>query len=158
MESKTARNHFFTLEEIYISPFTHIRRFDDNGQPYYVPLERKLNPTGIYAADYLLQCFSRGDDTLKLIAARLGCSGRDLSGLIRCLTGLPSDDFRRAYRQRLVDDLLRYTTLNLSEVARLSGIGTKRNLHLFTNRLYNCTPDELRQRIRKAGDAGRFGI
>lgn len=149
---------FHTLEEIYISPFTHVRKFDDNGQSYYVPLDRKLNPTGIYAADYLLQCFSSGVSVLSHIANRLGCSGRDLSGLIRCLTGQPSDDFRRAYRQRLADDLLRFTPLSLPEVARLSGIGTERNLLFFIRKHHGCTPQERRSQIRKTGDEGRFSI
>lgn len=152
------KKRFLTLDEVYISPFTHVRRFDDNGRAYYVPLERRLSPTGIYAADYLLQCFSRGDDTLILIARRLGCSGRDLSGLIRCLTGQPSEAFRNLYRQRLVDDLLRFTALPLAEVAHRSGIGSERNLYAFCRRHHGCTPGVRRQKIRRFGDEGRFAV
>lgn len=158
MNEKTQKNRFHTLEDIYISPFTHIRKFDDNGQPYYVPLVRQTNPTGIYAADHLLQSLTNGETTLKSIALRLGCSGRDLSGLLRCLTGLPSDEIRHQYRQRLIDDLLRFTSLSLAEVASRSGIGSERNLFHFTRRTFGCTPQERRDRLRKTGDEGRFGL
>lgn len=152
------RKTYHTLDELYISPFTLIRKFDDNGQPYYVSLERQQHPTGIFTADLLLQSFSRGDSVLSHIARRLGCSGRDLSGLIRCLSGMPSDDFRVKYRQRLVDDLLRFTSLSLHDVACLSGIGTAHNLHTFTRRHYQQTPDERRRQIRRLGDEGRFSV
>lgn len=153
-----AKKQFHTLDDLYISPFTSSRYYDDNGQPRYRPLVRNLHPTGIYAADLLLQSLSIGQGSLTALARRLGCSSRDISGLIRCLTGQPSDQFRTEYRKRLVTDLLRFTDLPLPEVAARSGIGRKRNLHLFTNHHFGCTPDELRQRIRQVGDEGRFII
>lgn len=153
-----AKKQFHSLDELYISPFISARYYDDNGQPCYRSLARNLQPTGIYAADLLLQSLSTGHGSLTALARRLGCSSRDLSGLIRCLTGQPSDQFRTAYRKRLVTDLLRFTDLSLSEVAFRSGIGQKRNLHLFVNQHFGCTPDELRQHIRKLGDAGRFSV
>lgn len=152
------KQYFHTLDDLYISPFTSARYYDDNGQPRYRPLERNLHPTGIYAVDLLLQSLTLGCGSLTALARRLGCSSRDISGLIRCLTGQPSDQFRTAYRKRLVTDLLRFTDLSLPEVAVRSGIGKKRNLHLFTNQHFGCTPEELRQRIRKVGDNGRFAI
>ncbi|MBQ7900231.1 MAG: helix-turn-helix transcriptional regulator [Bacteroidales bacterium] len=153
-----AKKDFHTLDDLYISPFTSVRYYDDNGQPRYRPLERNLHPTGLYAADLLLQSLTLGRGSLSDLARRLGCSSRDLSGLIRCLTGQPSDQFRTAYRKRLVTDLLRFTDLPLPDIAARSGIGRKRNLHLFTNLHFGCTPEELRHRIRQVGDAGRFGV
>ena len=153
-----AKKEYHKLEDLYISPFTSARYYDDNGQPCYRPLVRNLYPTGIYAADLLLQSLSLGNCSLSALAVRLGCSSRDLSGLIRCLTGQPSDQFRTEYRKRLVTDLLRFTDLTLPEVAARSGIGQKRNLHLFTNHHFGCTPEELRQRIRLLGDAGRYSV
>ena len=153
-----ARNNFHTLEELYISPFTRARRFDDNGQPYYVAITRDLNPTGIYAADVLLRSFSEGRLSLADVAGRLGCDGRDLSGLLRCLTGMPSEKFRIAYRKRIVSELLRYTSLPISEVATRSGVGSARNLSLFCNNHFRSTPVELRRRLRQQGDEGRFAV
>jgi len=152
------KGKFMSLEQLYISPFRSKRSFDDNGQAYYVSLEVEIHPTGIYSVDYLLQALTNGETLLKNIAKHLGCSGRDLSGLIHCLTGMPSEDFRMKYRQRLVDDLLRYTPLSLAEVAAHSGIGTERNLYNFCRRQFGCTPHERRQRIRRLGDEGRFSL
>ena len=153
-----ARNGFHTLEELYISPFTKARRFDDNGQPYYVALTRDLNPTGIYAADMLLRSFTNGYPSLSDVAGQLGCDGRDLSGLLRCLTGMPSEEFRTAYRKRIVSELLRYTSLPLAEIAARSCIGSTRNLSFFCNQHFRCTPNELRRRLRQQGDEGRFAV
>ena len=151
-----AKKPYYTLEDLYISPFKSVRYFDDNGTAKYRPLERNLHPTGIYAADYLLQSLTNGETTLAVIALRLGCSGRDISGLIRCLTGMPSDDFRIQYRCRLIDDLLRFTSLSLAEVAHRSGIGSERNLYSFCRRHFGCTPADRRNQIRTVGDEGRF--
>ena len=153
-----AKKHFHTLEDLYISTFTYIRYFDQNGTAKYRPLERNLHPTGIYAADLLLQSLTNGETTLTAIARRLGCSGRDISGLIRCLTGMPSEEFRNQYRMKLVDDLLRYTSLSLAEVAQKSGIGSERNLYSFCRRHYNCTPADRRNQIRSVGDEDRYSI
>ena len=153
-----AKKQFLTLDDLYISPFIKVRRYDENGQSVYTPLERNLHPTGLYAADLLLQSLTNGTTNLATVALRLGCSGRDLSGLVRCLTGQPSDDFRNHYRLRLVDDLLRFTALSLAEVALRSGIGTERNLYSFCRRHHGCTPADRRQHIRMVGDEGRFSV
>ena len=147
-----------TLEELYISPFTSVRHFDENGRAVYTILERNLRPTGLYAADFFLQSLTAGESRLKTIADCLGCSDRDLSGFIRCLTGQPSHDFCTAYRLRLIDDLLRFTALPLSEVARRSGLGTARSLHRFFLRHRGCTPSDRRNNIRQVCDEGRFGL
>lgn len=149
---------YHTLDELYIGPFTTVRRFDENGSPRYVALERRLKPTGIYAADALLQSFARGESVLVHIARQMGCTARDLSGMMRCLTGMPSDDFRLAYRLRLADDLLRFTALPLAEVARRSGFGSAHNLHVAMRRHHQQTPDERRHKLRRPGDEGRFGV
>ena len=147
-----------TLEELYISPFTSVRHFDENGRAVYSPMERNLLPTGLYAADFLLQSLTAGESRLKAIADRLGCSDRDLSGFIRCLTGQPSHDFCTAYRLHLIEDLLRFTNLPLADVARRSGLGTARSLHRFLLRHRGCTPSDRRKQIRQVGDEGRFSI
>ena len=147
-----------TLDELYISPFMSLRHFDENGRAVYSPMERNLLPTGLYAADFFLQSLAAGENRLKSIADHLGCSDRDLSGFIRCLTGQPSHDFCTAYRLRLIDDLLRFTALPLSDVARRSGLGTARSLHRFILRHRGCTPSDRRNHIRQVGDEGRFSI
>ena len=147
-----------TLDELYISPFTSVRHFDENGRAVYSPLERNLQPTGLYAADLLLQSLTAGENRLKAVANRLGCSDRDLSGFIRCLTGQPSHDFCTAYRLRLIEDLLRFTNIPLADVACRSGLGTARSLHRFLLRHRGCTPSDRRKQIRQVGDEGRFSI
>ena len=149
---------FLTLDDLYIPPFTSIRYFDNTGTAKYSTLERNLHPTGIYALDLLLQSLTNGGITFIAIARRLGCSGRDVSGLIRCLTGMPSDDFRNQYRMLVIDDLLRYTSLSLADVAKRSGLGSERNLYAFCKKHYGCTPADRRIQIRCAGDEGRYRL
>ena len=152
------QKRFKTIEELYISPFNSIRYYDNNGTAKYKALAHNIHPTGIYAADYLLQSLTSGQNRLKDIANHLGCSDRDLSGLIRCLSGQPSHDFLVAYRLRLIDDLLRYTSLSISDVALRSGLGTARSLHRFLMRHRGCTPADRRNQIRTVGDEGRLSL
>ena len=148
----------FTFDDIYISPFRRVRHFDDDGLPYYSPVERNLRPTRVAAIDQLVQSLTNGHASMSAFARRLGCSPRDVSGFVRCFSGMSGEEFRQRYLQRLVDDLLRYTSLSVAQVAERSGLGCSRTLIAFTRRLYGCTPVERRRRIRKAGDEGRFAL
>jgi len=90
----------WTLDEVYISPFTARRRYDEEGVMHYDAVERNTAPTGVEVMDHYLRRLSEGKDVV-------------------ILTGMKGQDFRMAYQLRLADDLLRYTDLPLAEVARL---------------------------------------
>lgn len=70
IQEMEAKKRLMTLDNLYISPFTKVRRYDDNGLPVYTTFERNLHPTGIYAADPLLQSLTNGETTLTTIARR----------------------------------------------------------------------------------------
>lgn len=158
MKTKERKIPVLTLDDLYISPFHFERHYDDGGRRYYLPLERKTTPTGLAVVDQLMQRWSKGLQLVEGYARLLGCRPDDVSGLLRVLTGKAVADFRTEYQQRLLEDLLRYTRLPLSEVALRSGIGSHQNLCLFTHAHYHCTPSALRRKLRRAGDVDRYRI
>ena len=85
-----------------------------------------------------------------------GLGYADLSGLVFCLTGMSGEDFRLTYQMRMADDLMRYTSMRLDEVARRSGIGSPLNLNQSYQREYAMPPGERRRQLRKKGDVGRY--
>lgn len=52
----------WTLGELYISPFTARRRFDEEGVMQYDPVERNLKPTGVEVMDHYLRRLTEGKD------------------------------------------------------------------------------------------------
>ena len=80
----------------------------------------------------------------------------DIDSLVFILTGIRGIDFRQRYQVKMMDELLRYTSLSLAEVARRSGLGSAHNLYLTTKREYNEAPAERRKKLRDPDDEGRY--
>ena len=147
-----------TIDEIYIPPFTARRTYDEEGRLRWVPLERNLEPTGQRHVDAFIRAFAEGHSDPQWIADRLGCRRQDIWGLVRALTGMDIREFRHAYGFRLADDLLRYTSLTIDEIARRSGFRCASLLCQQYLKYYRCTPDQRRQRLREARDEDRYRV
>ena len=147
-----------TIEEIYISPFTARRVYDEEGRLHWIPLERNLSPTGERHVDAFIQAFSEGHSDPKWIAARLGCRREDIWGFVRALTGMDMREFRHAYGFRLADDLLRYTSMSVDEIARRTGFHSASLLCQQFLKYRHFTPDARRQAIRQDRDEDRFRV
>jgi len=77
---------------------------------------------------------------------------------VHLLFGMEAREFRRAYMFRLADDLLRYTSMKVDEVARRVGAGSAANLcQLYRDNL-RTTPDRRRRALRQARDEDRFRV
>ncbi len=148
----------WTLDELYISPFTARRRYDEEGVRHYDPIERNLRPTGVEVMDHYLRRLSEGKDQVKAFCKIYGLRTEDMDSLIYILTGMSGPDFRMAYQLRLADDLLRYSELPLGEVARRSGFGSHTNFCVVLQNELKQTPTKRRQSLRQRGDEGRFRL
>ena len=155
---KFRRKPQWTLDELYISPFTARRRYDEEGVMHYDPIESNMQPTGVEVMDHYLRRLTEGRDKVEAFCRIYGLRTEDLDSLVYILTGMSGPDFRMAYQLRLADDLLRYTDLPLAEVARRSGLGSHTNLCLVIRRECKQTPSERRSALRKKGDAGRYRV
>lgn len=148
----------FRLDDLYITPFTLQRRYSEDGRVSYVPIERNQRPTGIYIMDDFLRSLTAGRADVAAFCKRYGARTGDLDSLIFLLTGMRGVDFRQAYQLRLADDLLRYTSLPVADVANRSGFGSRVNLYFAYQRDLKTTPSDRREKLRKQGDEGRFKI
>ena len=100
---------------------------------------------------------SGGMDVAGFAAAR-GLTVGELGTMVFILTGMSGLRLRQLFQFRLADDLLRYTSLPLAEVARLSGNGSAINLYQTLRRECNMSASERRAALRNDGDLGRFAL
>lgn len=148
----------FTLADLYISPFNYERRYNGEGRRIYVPIEVNRQPTGIHILDDLLRTLTAGNLDVAAFCKQYGMRYTDLDGLLFLLTGMRGVEFRQAYQLRLADDLLRYTSLSVADVASHSGCGSRINLYYIYKRDLRTTPSERREKLRQEGDEDRFKI
>lgn len=148
----------FTLDDLYIPPFTQKKRYDEDGRWKYVSVERPTAPTGIHVVDDYLRYLAAGQSDMQAFADRHGLKTEEMAAVVFMLTGLRGVRFRQLFQMRLADDLLRYTDLAFDAVARRSGLGSSNNLYLALRREYNMSATERRAFLRQDGDAGRYRL
>ena len=148
----------FSLDDLFITPFTKKKRFDEDGHWQYVPIARNMSPTGIHVMDDYLRSLSRPDFSIGAFAARHGLKTDEVNALVFILTGIKGTIFRQLYQARMTDELLRYTDLPFDEVARLSGHGSPSNCYLSLRRDCNMSPPERRRFLRQPGDLNRYAL
>ena len=66
--------------------------------------------------------------------------------------------FRQAYQIHMADDLLRYTSLPVADVAHRSGLGSRTNLYFAYKRDFKCSPKERREQLQKQGDEDLYKV
>ena len=150
----------YSLEDIYISPFSQKRVYNsETGKAEYIPMERNLNPTGVKVLDDYIRYISEDCNySRNTFIKRHGIISSDLTALCRILTGMNAEELYYAIRLRLIDELLRYTDLTPTEVAKRSGANTHQNLCIIIRNEYNCSPKTRRLKLREKGDAGRYRL
>jgi len=145
-----------TIDDIYISPFTARRVYNEDGVMSYVPIERNTKPTGQVIMDRLAQEMAAGNTDNKRLAHIMGCTREELSGFIRVMTGMSFVDFRRQYIFRFADDLLRYTDLSVDKIARRIGAYSASSLCQQFIEYRHFTPRQRRIALQQPRDAGRY--
>lgn len=148
----------FKFDDLYITPFTQKKRYDEDGRWQYVAVKRNMAPTGIRVMDDYLTYLSAGRSDMQAFADRHGLKMEEVGALVFILTGIKGVRFRQLYQMRLVDNLLRYTDMTPAEVARRSGLGSPNNMYLALRREYNMSATERRAFLQKEGDAGRYRL
>lgn len=148
----------FTLDQLYIPPFNYERSHTQDGRIVYQPIEVDRHPTGIHILDDLLCQLTDNTFNLPAFCASYGARITDLDALIFLLTGLRSVEFRQSYQLRLSDDLLRYTSLSVVDVALRSGFGSRVNLYYAYKFNLRTSPTARRERLRQEGDEDRYRI
>lgn len=157
-ELDMAELKLMTVDDLYISPFVARRVYNEDGVMSWVPIERNVNPTGMPVVDFIARSLAEGRSNMEWIARQLGCSGADLQGWSRAMTGMDFREFRRAYLFRVADDLMRYTSLSIDEVARRSGFCSASLLGQQYRKYRDRTPVEVRQSIRQPRDEDRYKV
>ena len=148
----------FTLEELYIQPFTARRVYDEEGRINWVPVERKKNPTGYPHLDFIVNAMAEGLFDMKMIASFMDCTMDSFNGYLKTLTGMTAKTLRKEYMFRLADDLLRYTSMTADEVAQRIGLSSSSSLSQQFKKYRHVTVEMQRKLLREERDEGRYRI
>lgn len=149
----------FTFEQLYRMPFTKQRDFDhEQLRNVYVPIQQPNLPTGIRALDDTCSELMQGHNPSEDLCQRLGVTAAELSAFVRVLTGMTLVELRHLWMLRLSDDLLRYTSLPLGEVARRAGFATPQHYSRYIKRHQQQRPTLRRRRLRQQGDLGMYRL
>jgi len=155
----------FTFDELYCSPLREERCYEykDNGtgkpqveEKYVARNLPEARLTGIQAMDEFIRFLADGRSDIQAFCEERGLKLSDIDSLVFILTGIRGIDFRQRYQVKMMDELLRYTSLSLAEVARRSGLGSAHNLYLTTKREFDEAPAERRKKLRDSDDEGRY--
>ena len=154
MDLKTPQ---FPVERLYITPFSLYRLYDEEGRKYFLPVEKNTEPSGVRLLDAFVQQLSEGRNTDRFWElAGLSCA--EFRHFLLALTGLRFNEFRSRYYLLLADELLRYTDMEVSEVAARCGAGTSVSLFYIYRKLMKTSPTDRRYALRKKGDLGRYKL
>lgn len=148
----------FTLDDLYLTPFSKKRIYDEDGNITYIELDRNFAPTGVNVMDALLAYLTKGGSNVERFAGRYGLTKSELNGLCRALCGMTTKAFADAYRLRLACDLLRYTDLSIHEVVDRSGFGSQNSLYILLMEHFKKSATDVRKMHRKKGDLNRYKI
>lgn len=140
----------YQVKDLIISPFTHRREYDRQGNEVYIPIERNENPTGIHLLDEFLRRMADGGITLFDYCTEKGLLTEDLSGLLFTLTGLRWQEFKETYCHEMVAHLMLYSDLTVEEIARRALYGSRFGLTRHYQKTFHCSLKEYRDRLRKA--------
>jgi len=148
----------YKFEDLYISPLTHKRTADADGNIIYVPIEpaRNMTPTGIKVMDDFIQHLARGEFDVMKFCKQYNARTSDLDGMVFLLTGMSYQAFRTKWQIHTADLLLRYTDMGVAEVARRCGMGSRTNMYFIYERELDTSPTERRHALRQQGDVGRY--
>lgn len=152
----------YPLDRLYTLPFglkNSGRCSIETGEPMFEPFEQPL-PRVHPVLDTFMEMLRRGEAfrSISNLCKQMGITLTEFSSFMRMMTGQSSDEFRTSYRLRMADDLLRYTRLPMSEVSRISGIGSPSTLSRLFRRVHRCTPMERRLRLQRSTDLHRYRL
>lgn len=156
---KTGKNTpQFSLEELYIPPFTHERKFRADGSYYWEEVTNLVPVTGIHVLDDFLRYLRSGNRMVKSIASQIGIGSDELNVFLKILTGETASDFIRLYLLRQACDMLKYTDLTVDKIAKHCSFGNNSNLTQSFTPLMGVTPRIYRIEHQSKLDRGRFRI
>ena len=157
-ENEREKGPQYTLENLYFTAFNECRKFDEEGNVYYVPIEKNTHPTGVHVFDNFLNYLSAGNNNVPAFCKREGFSVKAFSHFCEVLTGMKVTTLKMKWVERTVLDLLRYSNLTIKEVAERSGVGSHFNLNRVCKKLSGYSAWNYRFYTQEEGEAGKYRI
>lgn len=149
----------FKFDDLFRLPFTAQRTTDELGREVMEPVDPTPPKTGVRALDDFVRWLSRGTGTLWSYCNRRGFTPTELSAMLLLLTDVPTaSEWHRRWQLLTADALLRYTKLQVKEVAEKAHMGAVVTLNATMMREYGVSPSQRRRQLQKQGDVGRYRL
>ena len=135
-----------SVDDIYVSILTKRRVTDEEGWTRMEPVGRQIAPTGSMVMDAVAKALAGNCGlTARDLAKAMGTTTKDLHAVFRLLTGMPTVDFLKQYRQKRACEWLACTDLTATKIAPLSGYVASAEMTHYFKKYMKCTPMEYRQ-------------
>ena len=148
----------YSLDDLYFTVFNERRKYDEDGYPYYIPIEKNTRPTGVRVMDNFMNYLNEGYSSISSFCKTEGVNETDFSRMCKVLTGMKALEFKIRWTERTVVDLLRYTNLSPAEVADRSGVGSHNNMCIACKRVTGRSSRDFRNYEREERDVGLYRI
>lgn len=145
----------FTVEDLFVTPFTKQRRYHEDGTAEYFDVPDTRLRTGLDVFDEMITLLRSGKRSARKLVKDLGVDRNDINGLTRLLTGLTLREFVAKWQLLTADELLRYTNMKMSKIAEFCGMGSV-GFSRRVSQAYKHSPMSRRRRLRKKNDLGRY--
>lgn len=146
------------VEEVYVSILKRKRVFQKDGWERMEEVPHVLRPSGSQVVDAVVECLVKKKlYSDQVVAAALKVRVRDLTGVLRVLTGYTTQGFINAYRLLAAEEYLRCTDLPLEEIVARLGWGSRNSFSLLFRQRFGIAPVNYRRRKRPKDYQHRYG-
>lgn len=162
----------FKLNELFVSPFTKKRSFDEKTlNVIMVPMEQHRKRSGVPILDQVIDILvdnnTRLDEAMtneqmkeafRQLAYKNGMGLSTLSQVVHALTGMFLDRLTGRWRSWLAMHLLRYTDLPVETIMHGCGFVSPTAFSRFVHTWLGAPPKTYRLTARKPGDLGKYAL
>lgn len=145
-------------EDVYISILKRKRIFQEDGWERMEEVPQALRPSGCLVLDAVVECLAKKKIySDRAVAAALKVPVRDLTAVLRVLTGYTTQGFINAYRLLAAEEYLRCTALSLEEIVARLGWSSRYTFSLLFRKRFGISPVSYRRRKRPNDYQYRYG-
>ena len=148
----------FSFDDIYVTIFNERRKFDEDGNQSYIPIEKNFKPSGVRIFNRFIKYMADGNISLRAFCSKEGLLFSELSTLGFIMVGMTALEFKSNWIAKRAGELLRYTDLSSTQVARISGAGSRANLYHICKNFYDISALLYRNFEREELDLNRYRL
>ena len=84
----------FSFDDIYVTIFNERRKFDEDGNQSYIPIEKNFKPSGVRIFNRFIKYMADGNISLRAFCSKEGLLFSELSTLCFIMVGMTALEFK----------------------------------------------------------------